>query len=57
MIRINISDNNDKMFKQGVLQITNFTNGIGAATPKVRHSEGPPFRRIETKLGLQVGLA
>ena len=22
-----------------------------------RHSEGPPFRRIETKLGLQVGLA
>ena len=30
---------------------------FGAATPKVRHSEGPPFRRIETKLGLQVGLA
>ena len=23
----------------------------------VRHSEGPPLRRIETKLGLQVGLA
>jgi len=22
-----------------------------------RHSEGPPFRRIKTKLGLQIGLA
>ena len=30
---------------------------FGSATPKVRHSEGPPLRRIETKLGLQVGLA